>query len=41
VLFATKARTDSLESAPFDVYTVRPDGGGVRRLTTDISGWPG
>lgn len=41
VLFAADTRSGSLSNDPFDVYTVRPDGSGVRRLTTDISGWPG
>ena len=24
----------------YDVYTVRPDGSGIKRLTTNVSGWP-
>lgn len=41
VLFAADASIGSLGNVPFDVYTVRPDGSGIRRLTTDVSGWPG
>jgi hypothetical protein len=40
VLFAAKVNTGSLGSLVFDVYSVRPDGTGVRRLTTNVSGWP-
>jgi Tol biopolymer transport system component len=40
VLFAADRRTGSLSNVPFDVYSVRPDGSGVRRLTTNVSGWP-
>jgi Tol biopolymer transport system component len=40
VLFAAKVNTGALGSLVFDVYTVRPDGTGVRRLTTNVSGWP-
>ena len=40
VLFAAKVDTGSLGSLVYDVYTVRPDGSGVKRLTTNVSGWP-
>jgi Tol biopolymer transport system component len=40
VLFAAKVNAGSLGSLVFDVYTVRPDGSGMRRLTTNVSGWP-
>jgi Tol biopolymer transport system component len=40
VLFAAKVNTGSLGSLVYDVYTVRPDGSGVQRLTTNVSGWP-
>jgi Tol biopolymer transport system component len=40
ILFAAKVNTGSLGSLVFDVYSVRPDGSGVRRLTTNVSGWP-
>jgi Tol biopolymer transport system component len=40
VLFAAKVNTGSLGSLVYDVYTMRPDGGDIRRLTTSVSGWP-
>jgi Tol biopolymer transport system component len=40
VLFAAKVNTGSPGSLVFDVYTVRPDGNGLQRLTTNVSGWP-
>jgi hypothetical protein len=40
VLFAAKVNTGSLASLVYDVYTMRPDGSGIQRLTTNVSGWP-
>jgi Tol biopolymer transport system component len=40
VLFAAKVNTGSLGSLVYDVYTVRPDGSAIQRLTTNVSGWP-